>query len=155
MTRSVGILAWRLKDGKMEVLLGESGGPYWNINQKKWGIPKGMIEDGETDEETAIREFEEETGFTVPKDADLVDLGECTSFAGKVVRIYALQYDFAPGESEMPAGSNSFEAEWPPRSGNYQSFPEVERLKYCSLNEAENIIFPYQKDILSRVKYLN
>ena len=154
MTRSAGVLAWRLLDGKIEVLIGESGGPYCSGRQRRWGIPKGMIEGNESDEEAAIREFEEETGFKVPENPELIDLGECTSFSGKVVRVYALQYDFAPGKSEMPAGSNSFEMEWPPRSGVIQSFPEVERLMYCSIDEAEHLIFPYQREILGRARYL-
>lgn len=155
MEKSAGILAYRIVDGKVQVLLGETGGPFWKKGQRKYGIPKGMVEEGETEEQTARREFTEETGFSIPEDCELIDLGTSKSFSGKEVRIFAVKIDFAPGEKDVPIRSMSFPIEWPPKSGKIETFPELDSASYFTIAEGEEKIFQYQKVFLQRVNYLS
>ena len=127
----------------MQVLLGHFGGPYWaNKDDGAWAIPKGLIEDGESPEQAARREFAEEVG-PVPA-GTLIPLGDVRQKGGKLVTAFALEGDFDPAR----LASNSFTVEWPPRSGKMQSFPEVDRVAWFGLDQAQTKILPSQRPIL-------
>src|SRR3954454_14835504 len=118
---SAGVLLFRRRSGSTEVLLIKPGGPYWrNKDVGAWMIPKGGIEAGETPAEAALREFEEETGTrltSVP-----FPLEKVRQAGGKWVEAFALEGDLDPDQ----VVSIDFEIEWPPRSGRFEFFPEVE-----------------------------
>lgn len=128
---SAGVLLHRPGPGGREVLLVHPGGPFWaRKDEAAWSMPKGLTDPGEALEAAARREFAEEVG-QVP-DGTLVPLGEFKLSSGKLLVAFALEGDFDP----KALVSNSFEMEWPPRSGQRQSFPEVDRAGWFSLDEA-------------------
>src|SRR5262245_35034661 len=120
---SAGLLLYRIQDGRLEVLLAHPGGPIWaSRDAGAWSVPKGEIEPGEEPLAVARREYQEETGSPAPPDlARYRPLGEVRQKSGKVVAAWAVEGDLDP----TSAVSNTFEMEWPPRSGRRQSFPEV------------------------------
>jgi len=140
---SAGILMWRRRAGGVEVLLGHFGGPLWaRKDEGAWAIPKGLVEDGEDLEACARREFEEELG--VRPEGALVPLGRIRQRGGKYVEAFALE-----GELDAAAiVSNRFTMEWPPRSGRFQSWPELDRAGWFTLAEARAKILPSQLPIL-------
>ena len=140
---SAGILLWRHGAAGVEVLLGHFGGPLWaKKDAGAWAIPKGLVEAGETPEQAARREFQEELGF--PAEGDLVPLGRIRQTGGKYVEAFALQGDF----DAAAIRSNHFTLEWPPRSGRMQTFPEIDRANWFTLAEARVKILPSQAAIL-------
>jgi len=134
--QSAGLLLFRTVDGEVEVLLGHPGGPFWSRKDEgAWTIPKGLIAAGEVPLSAAQREFAEETGH-YPK-GEAIPLGSAAQPGGKVVHVWAIEGDFDPADLQ----SNSFEMEWPPRSGRRQSFPEIDRAAWFGIAEArENIL---------------
>lgn len=143
MVLSAGILMWRHGADGVEVLLGHFGGPLWaKKDEGAWAIPKGVVEAGETPEQAARREFQEELGF--PAEGDLVPLGRIWQKGGKYVEAFALEGDLDAGAIR----SNHFTLEWPPRSGRMQSFPEIDRAAWFTLPEAREKILPSQGQIL-------
>ncbi len=144
MTLSAGILLWRHgAEGALEVLLGHFGGPLWaKRDAGAWAIPKGVVEAGETPEQAARREFQEEIG--VPAEGSLVPLGRIRQKGGKYVDAFALEGDL---DAEA-IRSDSFTLEWPPRSGRLQTFPEIDRAAWFTLAEARERILPSQMAIL-------
>jgi predicted NUDIX family NTP pyrophosphohydrolase len=148
VTRSAGIvLRRRTANGAVEVLLGHMGGPFWQRRQEgAWTIPKGEVEPGEEPLAVARREFHEELGMPVPP-GDLVDLGEVRQAGGKVVRAWAVE-----GDLDVEAiVSNTFELEWPPKSGRIQSFPEIDRAAWFDLESARAVIVAGQRPLLDRL----
>jgi predicted NUDIX family NTP pyrophosphohydrolase len=146
---SAGILMWRGGAGAREVLLAHFGGPQWqNRDAGAWAIPKGLVEAGEDLEACARREFEEELG--VRPDGELVPLGRIRQKGGKQVEPFALEGDLDPAV----ISSNSFTVEWPPRSGRFRSWPEVDRAAWFSLAEARAMILPSQLPILDAFERL-
>jgi predicted NUDIX family NTP pyrophosphohydrolase len=140
---SAGILMWRRTNGEPEVLLAHFGGPQWrNKDAGAWAIPKGMVEEGEELQTCARREFKEELG--VRPDGELVPLGRIRQKGGKLVEAFALEGDFDPERIV----SNSFTVEWPPRSGEFRAYPEVDRAAWFTLEEARRRILPSQLPIL-------
>ena len=140
---SAGILMWRSRADGVEVLLGHFGGPFWaKRDAGAWAIPKGLIEPGEEPEAGARREFAEELG-TTPEGA-LVPLGRIRQKGGKWVEAFALEGDLEAGAIV----SNPFTVEWPPKSGRFQSFPEIDRAAWFTLAEARAKILPSQLAIL-------
>ena len=132
--RSAGIVLYRVGDGGPEVLLVHPGGPFWaKKDLGAWSIPKGEYEPGEDPRACALREFEEETGTRLPDD-ELVDLGAVTQKAGKEVTAWAARGDL----DASAVRSNSFEMEWPPRSGRRQAFPEIDRAEWFPVEEARS-----------------
>jgi predicted NUDIX family NTP pyrophosphohydrolase len=130
---SAGILAYRLGKKGVEVLLAHPGGPFWrNKDDGAWSIPKGELEADEDAEETARREFLEELGPTASV-GSLKPLGEIRQKAGKRVIAFCGQSNFDPAS----LSSNTFETEWPPRSGRRQAFPEVDRAAWFDLATAK------------------
>jgi predicted NUDIX family NTP pyrophosphohydrolase len=146
---SAGILMWRRRGDGREVLLAHFGGPQWqNRDAGAWAIPKGLVEAGEDLEACARREFEEELG--VRPDGELVPLGRIRQKGGKQVEPFALEGDLDPAV----ISSNSFTVEWPPRSGRFRSWPEVDRAAWFSLAEARAMILPSQLPILDAFERL-
>ena len=143
MKRSAGVLL-RRDDGR--VLLVHPGGPFWaRKDAGAWSIPKGEFDDGEDPEACARREFLEELGVEAP--GALVDLGTVQQKNRKEVRAF-----FGEGDVDV-AGivSNTFEMEWPPRSGRMQSFPEIDRAEWFTLDDAREKLNPAQAEFLDRL----
>jgi predicted NUDIX family NTP pyrophosphohydrolase len=145
---SAGILLFRRTAG-LEVLLGYPGGPYFATKDAgHWSIPKG--EPDALDEpsiDVARREFAEETGHPAPG-GDPIELGEIVQKGGKVVYAWALEGDLDPAA----AHSNTFELEWPPRSGRVASFPEIDRVAWFDLDRARRHIKPTQIPLIDRLE---
>jgi predicted NUDIX family NTP pyrophosphohydrolase len=129
---SAGLLLWRRGPDGVEVLIGHMGGPFWaKKDDGAWSIPKGEYDAGEDPLPHALREFEEELGRPAP-DGPVVGLGEFPQSGGKVVTVYAREGDFDASEIR----SNDFTVEWPPRSGRFRSFPEIDRAAWMTLEAA-------------------
>ena len=145
---SVGVLLWRSRKGRLEVLLGHPGGPYFvGKDADHWTVLKGEVEPGEDLIAVARREFAEETGHQVP-DGPLIDLGEIRQKSGKRVLAWGVNGDL---DAET-AVSNSFEMEWPPRSGRIREFPEIDRVAWFDLGEARVKIKAAQAAFLDRLE---
>jgi predicted NUDIX family NTP pyrophosphohydrolase len=143
---SAGILMFRRRAGRPEVLLIHPGGPYWaKKDDGAWSIPKGLAEPGEDIREAARREFEEETGCA--PDGELVPLGTFRP-TRKLLTAFALEGDFDLARFR----SNTFELEWPPKSGRTQSFPEADRAAWFSLDEAAGKILSGQRPLLDALR---
>ena len=144
--RSAGILVYRWRNRRLEVLLGHPGGPYWRRRDRgAWSILKGEYAQDENPEAAARREFREETGWTLT--APLEPLGEIRQRNGKIITAYAAGADF----DTATLNSNVFELEWPPGSKKMQSFPEIERADWFVLAEASRKIVPGQVAFLDRL----
>ena len=143
---SAGLLAYRIVDSRIEVLLVHPGGPLWqNRDAGVWSIPKGELTADENDLAAARREFEEETGIAAV--GPFVALGEARQKSGKLVRAWA-----CPGDYDVATfRSNTFEMEWPPRSGKYCRFPEVDRAAYFSFETAREKLNPAQVAFIDRL----
>jgi predicted NUDIX family NTP pyrophosphohydrolase len=150
--RSAGILLWKRERSGVRVLLVHPGGPFWaRKDDGAWSIPKGEFEDGEDARAVARRELVEELGSTAQSQAAapdevFVSLGEVKQKGGKVVSAFALEADFDVAQ----LASNSFEVEWPPRSGRKRSFPEVDRAGWFTLDEARVKILVGQLPFVTR-----
>lgn len=147
--RSAGILLFRQLGGETEFLLVHPGGPFWaKKDAGAWSIPKGQIEDEEEPRACAIRELEEELGQAPELDLEqLIELGSIKQKAGKVVEAWAAEADFDPAT----LASNTFEMEWPPRSGRQEEFPEVDRAEWFGPEKAREKILPAQAEFLDRL----
>ncbi len=146
---SAGILLWRRRRGRIEVLLGHPGGPYFaRKDADAWTLPKGETEPGEDLVAVARREFAEETGHSLPDDTPLSELGEIRQKSGKVVLAWAAEGNLDPAT----AVSNSFVMEWPPRSGLFQDVPELDRVAWFGLEEARVKIIAAQAPFLDRLR---
>ena len=145
--KSAGLLLFREVAGRLEVLLVHPGGPFWaGKDQGAWSIPKGEFEEGEEPLSAAKREFREETGFT--PDGDMIPLEPLRQPSGKLVYAWAVERDLDPARVR----SNTFSMEWPPRSGRYQEFPEVDRAAWFSVEEARGKISKGQAAFLVRLQ---
>jgi len=147
--RSAGILLFRRRGGGAEFLLVHPGGPYWaKKDAGAWSIPKGQIEDEEEPRACAIRELEEELGPAPELDPEgLIELGSIRQRAGKIVEAWAAEADFDPDA----LASNTFEMEWPPKSGEVQEFPEVDRAGWFDLEAARKKVLPAQAEFFDRL----
>ena len=144
--RSAGILVYRER-AALEVLVVHPGGPFWaKRDAASWTIPKGEVDDGEDPLAAARRELGEELGAALEL-TGLVDLGEVRQKAGKVVRAWGARGDFDP----TTLASNSFEMEWPPRSGERRAFPEVDRAAWVEPAEARRLLLPAQTAFVDRL----
>lgn len=145
-TTSAGILAFRRNRGTIEVLLVHPGGPFWhNRDDGAWSIPKGEYGIGEQAERVARREFREELGAELTQ--DVFSLGEIRQRGGKIVTAFAVETDLDVDKIQ----SNTFEIEWPPRSGRRQTFPEVDRAQWFELASARSKINQAQQALLDRL----
>ena len=134
-------------EGALEVLIVHPGGPYWaKKDDGVWSIPKGEHDPDEDPAACAAREFEEELGLAAPR-GTWEDLGEVTQRGGKIVRAWAVQGDLDVAE----IASNTFEIEWPPRSGRIRSFPEVDAAAWVSVREARTKLNDAQVAFVDRL----
>lgn len=147
--KSAGLLVYRWINKKVEVFLVHPGGPIWkNRDDGAWSIPKGEFEDGEEALEAAIREFEEETGFNIEGKFEVLQPVKLKG--GKVIHSWAVEADLDSGRIK----SDTFELEWPSRSGKKQSFPEVDRANWFDLNTARRKLNPGQVAMIDQLEEL-
>jgi predicted NUDIX family NTP pyrophosphohydrolase len=143
---SAGLLMYRITGREVQVLLAHPGGPFFaKKDEGVWTIPKGELNKSEDALACAKREMQEELGIT-PGAASYVALGSIKQTGGKLVHAWA----FA-GDWDGKLQSNTFEIEWPPRSGKKRSFPEVDRAGFFSIAEARKKMNPAQVPLLDRL----
>jgi predicted NUDIX family NTP pyrophosphohydrolase len=146
---SAGLMMYRVRDGRLQVLLVHPGGPYWrNKDEGAWTLPKGEPAGGEDLLSAARREFEEELGI-VPeaRDARFTELRPVKQKGGKVVYAWCFE-----GDCDTTAvRSNTFTMEWPPKSGRQAEFPEVDRAEFFDLPTAGRKINPAQIPLLEQL----
>jgi predicted NUDIX family NTP pyrophosphohydrolase len=148
-TRSAGLLLYRRTPGAPEVFLVHPGGPFWaKKDLGVWTIPKGEYGDDEEPLDAARREFEEETSHR--PGGTFHPLTPVTQKSGKVVLAWAVEGSLDPALLR----SNTFEMEWPPRSGRTRAFPEVDRGAWFDLEEAARRIRPEQRPFLDEIRRL-
>lgn len=144
--QSAGILVYRKSGDGIEVLLGHPGGPFWAKKDKGvWSIPKGEFDD-ELAIDAAKREYQEELG-SKPPEGELLDLGTVKMKSGKVIYAWAVEGDF----NVATVRSNTFTMQWPPRSGNEQEFPEIDRAGWFSLAVAKQKLVTAQGEFIDRL----
>jgi predicted NUDIX family NTP pyrophosphohydrolase len=147
MPTSAGLLMCRSNAGRLEVLLAHPGGPFFaKKDEGAWTIPKGLVESSEDLLAAAIREFREETSVR-PETDRYHALGTIRQRGGKLLHAWAFVGDCDPEAIR----SNTFELEWPPRSGRMQAFPEVDRVAFFATENAQRKIMPAQRDLLDRL----
>ncbi|MGY5885922.1 NUDIX domain-containing protein [Modestobacter lacusdianchii] len=148
MRRSAGVLLYRrAADGGLEVLLGHMGGPFWaRKDAGAWSVPKGEHDPGEEPLDVARREFAEELGSPVPAQ-EFLDLGELRVTSGKLLTVFAAEGDL----DATACVSNTFDLEWPPRSGRVQQFPEVDRAAWLTVEQARVALVRGQVPFLDRL----
>ena len=145
--KSAGILLYRFQKDGVEVFLVHPGGPFWvNKDNGSWSIPKGEYNDDEDALKAAQREFQEETGLSIQ--GNFIELGEVRQPSGKRVMVWALEND----QEVEDIRSNTFQLEWPPKSGKMQEFPEVDRGGWFSIPEARQKILKGQISFLDKLK---
>jgi predicted NUDIX family NTP pyrophosphohydrolase len=145
---SAGLLMFRRRGDIIEVLLAHPGGPFFaKKDEGVWTIPKGEAEPGEDLLSRARLEFEEEIGF--PASGDWIPVGSIQQKGGKTVHAWAFEGDL-PEAFEVE--SNTFQLEWPPHSGKFKEFPEVDRAKFFSDEPARCKIKPAQLPFLDRLR---
>jgi predicted NUDIX family NTP pyrophosphohydrolase len=145
-TSSAGLLLYRIRHAAIEVLLVHPGGPYWKTKDDgAWSIPKGEFSGAEDPLVAARREFFEETGVAI--EGDLRALKPIQQSGGKIVHAWAVEGDLDP----TTIVSNTFDIEWPPRSGRLQSFPEIDRAAWFALPEATRKILRGQVPLLEEL----
>jgi predicted NUDIX family NTP pyrophosphohydrolase len=144
---SAGLMMYRRRGAALQVLLVHPGGPFFkNKDAGAWTIPKGEPAEGEDLLTTARREFREETGIDVG-DVPLLPLGEVKQKAGKAVHAWAFEGDCDPTKLTC----NTFKVQWPPRSGQWRTFPEVDEYAFLDLDAARKKINPAQAAFLDRL----
>jgi predicted NUDIX family NTP pyrophosphohydrolase len=144
---SAGIIVYRKSAGHVEVLLAHPGGPFWaKKDEGAWSVIKGEHNENEAPFEAAKREFKEETTYDAPK-GEYLDLGEFKRKDGKTIHAWAVEADLDAATIK----SNSFEMEWPPKSGKVQEFPENDRAEWFHLTKAVSKINTGQKIFLERL----
>jgi predicted NUDIX family NTP pyrophosphohydrolase len=141
--RSAGLLLYRRRNDDIEVFLVHPGGPFWaRKDLASWSIPKGEYAEGEDALSAAQREFHEETGFVA--DGSFISLGELKQPGGKIVTAWATGGDCDPAQLR----SNTFQLEWPPRSGRKIEVPEVDRGEWFSIEQARTKLLTGQLNFL-------
>jgi predicted NUDIX family NTP pyrophosphohydrolase len=137
--QSAGILLFRRTNGELEILLAHPGGPFFaKKDLGAWSVPKGEFDAGEKASDAARREFLEETGCEIT--GELIELTPVTQKAGKKVFCWAVEQDADPAAFV----SNTFQIEWPPRSGKFTQYPEIDRAEWFPSYEAKQKINPAQ-----------
>jgi predicted NUDIX family NTP pyrophosphohydrolase len=143
---SAGLIAFRRRREETEVLLGHPGGPFWaKKDLGAWTIPKGVVSSGNL-LECARREFREETGFAAK--GPFIALAPVRQNSGKTVHAFAFEGDF----DLRKFSSNTFELEWPPRSGRQKAFPEIDRVGWFAWSQALAKIIAYQQPFLHELE---
>jgi predicted NUDIX family NTP pyrophosphohydrolase len=147
LKKSAGLLLFRKNSNQLEVFLVHPGGPLWaKKDENAWSIPKGELDGDEDLLSAAIREFEEETGFSVS--GDFIELKPVVQPSGKLVYAWAIEHDL---DAEA-IKSNCFSMEWPPKSGKIREFPEVDRAAWFSIEAARKCMFKGQTGLLSQLE---
>lgn len=145
--RSAGVLLYRVTGGGVEVLIGHPGGPFWaRKDEGAWSIPKGEYADDEDPWTAAQREFREEIGLDVPA-GPRVALAPVKQAGGKIVTAFAVRGDLDVSQCV----SNTFELEWPRGSGRMKEFPELDRVAWVSVTQAESKLLKGQRPLLNRL----
>jgi predicted NUDIX family NTP pyrophosphohydrolase len=144
---SAGLLMFRRRGGALEVLLAHPGGPFFaKKDDGVWTIPKGEAASGEDLLTRAQIEFEEELG--IRPSGNWIELGSIKQKGGKIVHAWAFEGDLP---ESFKAKSNTFEMEWPPRSGRWKKFPEIDRAEFFTEDVARRKIKPAQIILLDRL----
>ena len=144
--KSAGILLYRFTNHNLEFFLVHPGGPFWaNKDIGVWSIPKGEYDDNENALAAAVREFEEETGTKLS--GDFIGLTPIVQKAGKQVHAWAIEGDIDADNIT----SNSFKVEWPPRSGKWKTFPEVDKAGWFDVTTAKEKINPAQSSFIDEL----
>jgi len=144
--KSAGLLPFRFHNKNPEVLLAHPGGPFWkNKDLGAWSIVKGEYNDDEEPLIAAQREWQEETGLELS--GKFIPLKPVRQKSGKEILAWAVETDLDPTAIK----SNSFEIEWPPKSGKKQSFPEIDRAAWFSIKEAKEKINPAQVALIEEL----
>ncbi len=149
---SAGLLAFRHLNNEMQVLIAHPGGPHnKNKDDGYWSIPKGKVEEGEIPYYTAFREFREETGIDPMSHTTgkILGLGEPAEQPRKFVYAWAFEYD---GPKKPKFVSNLTTMEWPPQSGNFIEFPEMDEIKFVDCDTAKKKLHPAQSVFIDRLK---
>lgn len=148
--KSAGIVLYKRLEGQLHFLLVHPGGPFWkNKDAGAWSVPKGEFSDDEDPLKAAIREFREETGVLL--EGNFTELVPVRLKSGKKIFAWAHQGDLDAAAIK----SNTFEMEWPPRSGRSISVPEVDRAQWLHVQAAIEKINPAQADLLLQVLALD
>lgn len=138
---------YRIMNGIPEALLAHPGGPFFaKKDNGHWSIPKGEPDDGEDLLITAIREFKEETGIT--PEGNFINIGSITQKGGKEVFAWAVEGNFP---ENFVHTCNTFEIEWPPRSGKIKEFPEIDKIEFFTFDIAKEKIKDTQIPLLERL----
>lgn len=151
--KSAGILWYRVQNDVLQVFLVHPGGPFWrNKNAGTWSIPKGEFEEGEDPLQAAKREMQEETGIDPDieglRSSEFLQLSPVCQKSGKVVYAWAAQGDFDASQLT----SNTFELEWPPKSGKKGTFAEVDKGEWLTIEEAKKRILAYQLPLIIQLE---
>jgi predicted NUDIX family NTP pyrophosphohydrolase len=147
MKLSAGILLYRRADPEIEVLLGHPGGPWWaRKDAASWSIPKGEQHPEEQPWTAAQREFSEELGCP-PPDGPCIEFEPVKQPGGKLVTVFAIEADLDVSEFR----SNTFRMMWPPRSGMFQEFPELDRVAWLPISQAQVKILKGQRIFLEKL----
>jgi predicted NUDIX family NTP pyrophosphohydrolase len=145
--KSAGLLLYREISGHLEVLLVHPGGPFWaKKDEGAWSIPKGEFEDNEDPFSAAKREFAEETGLS--PDGEAIPLQPVRQPSGKLIYAWVMRRDVDPAQVR----SNTFAMEWPPKSGRYQEFPEIDRAAWLTIEAARHKIVKGQAPFLDQLQ---
>ena len=146
---SAGLVPYRIRNGRLEILLAHPGGPFHaHEDDGCWSIPKGEVERHETMLQTAIRETREEVGMAMPPSARYLELGSIRQKGGKIVHAWGV--DCATVEADLSSAA-TFQLEWPPGSGQVQTFPEVDRAGFMAFSEALRKVKASQIPLLERL----
>lgn len=147
---SAGLLVYRLNGSALEIFLGHPGGPFFaKKDAGVWSIPKGEVDGDEDLLQTALREFEEETG--IKPEGEYLSLGHIKQKNGKIVHAWAFAGDW---DKNKPIRSNTFTMEWPPHSGQKQEFPEIDQGAFFDSETAKQKINPAQVALIERLQTL-
>ncbi|OQX74122.1 MAG: NUDIX hydrolase [Campylobacteraceae bacterium 4484_4] len=147
MKKSAGILPFRRSDRGIEIYLGHMGGPFWRNKERSWSIIKGEIEEREDPLAAAKREFFEETGERI--EGKFLPLGSIKT-SNKMIYVWAVE-----AEPSTQIHSNTFEMEWPPKSGKRERFAEIDKAAWFDLAHAAEVIVKSQIPFLERIKALS
>jgi predicted NUDIX family NTP pyrophosphohydrolase len=147
MKQSAGILLYKHINKRLFVFLVHPGGPLWkNKDLESWSIPKGEFIPPEEAMDAALREFEEETGQAVTAKT-FIELKPVKLKSGKTVYAWACEQDIDAASVK----SNTFSLEWPPKSGRFADYPEIDRAAWFSVEEALHKINPAQRSFIQEL----
>ena len=147
MERSAGILLYKKENDNFLVLIAHFGGPYWEKKDKgAWSVQKGIVEDGEKVLCAAKREVEEETNLKIINDINFLASKKVTN-----KKLVIMFYSYFDGDISL-FQSNTFQMEWPKNSNKIEEFPEMDKVKWFSIEEAKQYIHPSQLFFIERLE---